>query len=198
MELFYYINYLPYRTTIIYFLVISFFWVIFANMMSRNIYTKRCLSIISGVLCFIWLLATLEYTVFGRIAGQCEDISLIPVYDTYRLHMSGMYGILRTTWMNVVLFLPYGILLPEAFDGLNHHETTRGSRRRQYFKVVLIALVLSVGIEMAQWIWSLGFAQIDDVICNTAGAVIGGLVYRTRYYFLRRNEESDTQANNES
>ncbi len=69
-------------------------------------------------------------------------------------------------WMNILLFVPLGIFLPELFP----------AQRRTRSKVVLtvgFAMLLSLGIELAQWHWQLGQAETDDVIANTLGALLG-------------------------
>ena len=41
-----------------------------------------------------------------------------------------------------------------------------------------IAMILSFFIELAQFIFNLGWCELDDVISNTFGAFIGVLLYR--------------------
>lgn len=42
----------------------------------------------------------------------------------------------------------------------------------------MTALVLSVFIELSQFIFNLGWCEVDDVISNTLGAMIGWGVIR--------------------
>mgnify|MGYP002244698125 FL=1 len=44
--------------------------------------------------------------------------------------------------------------------------------------MVYIAMILSFFIELAQFIFNLGWCELDDVISNTFGAFIGVLLYR--------------------
>lgn len=60
---------------------------------------------------------------------------------------------------NIALFVPVGFI------------AYRGSVAR----AVVAGVVCSLGIETAQYIWSLGYSDTDDVICNTAGAWLGAL-----------------------
>jgi len=66
---------------------------------------------------------------------------------------------------NVVLFVPLGILLPLV------------SRRLRFLQGILIALGLSVGIEILQYVsraWgSYRLADVNDVILNVLGAALG-------------------------
>jgi len=58
-----------------------------------------------------------------------------------------------------------GLLLGCAFDGI------------KWWKVLLIGLFLSVGIEALQFFLKKGFPEVDDVIHNTLGCMIGYGVY---------------------
>ena len=39
--------------------------------------------------------------------------------------------------------------------------------------LLISAVALSAAIEISQYIFTLGLCELDDVICNTVGAVIG-------------------------
>ena len=72
----------------------------------------------------------------------------------------------REMLMNVFLFFPLGLALSNALPQKWH---CRG-------RIILTALtgcVFSMGIEYAQYRYTLGTAEVDDVICNTLGAFIG-------------------------
>ena len=63
---------------------------------------------------------------------------------------------------NFVLFLPMGIALPCLFTKIN-----------RFWKVVLCILGMVVLVEVAQGILRVGSVDIDDVIFNVCGAMIG-------------------------
>lgn len=69
---------------------------------------------------------------------------------------------------NVLLFFPLGILIPLLW------------RRLRYWSVILIAMGVSVTVELLQYvstIWgSYRLADVNDVILNTLGACLGLLV----------------------
>ena len=60
--------------------------------------------------------------------------------------------------LNILFFIPYGFLFP---------------RKDNWKRVFVTALVLSVFIEFSQFIFNLGWCEVDDVISNTLGAMIG-------------------------
>ena len=59
---------------------------------------------------------------------------------------------------NILFFIPYGLLFPW---------------KDNWKRVFVTALVLSVCIELSQFIFNLGWCEVDDVISNTLGAMIG-------------------------
>ena len=66
---------------------------------------------------------------------------------------------------NVLLFIPIGLILPAVFKKLT------------IAKVVLISLIITVFVELFQNIFGMGYADIDDVIMNVFGALIGAVIF---------------------
>ena len=94
---------------------------------------------------------------------------LIP-FHSYRAVMAGENKeILRSNFMNLILFYPAGLfaceLLPKSWS----------QAKRIILVAVLFALV-SAGIEFCQYHFALGQAEVDDVIHNALGALIGALI----------------------
>jgi len=67
--------------------------------------------------------------------------------------------------MNVVMFIPIGFLL-----GLGH-------KRSIWWKTLLIGMSFSVIIEISQLVLKRGCCDVDDVIHNTLGCMIGYGIY---------------------
>lgn len=75
--------------------------------------------------------------------------------------------------LNILFFMPYGLLFPW---------------KGKWKQVFVAAFVLSVCIELFQLIFNLGWCEVDDVISNILGAMIGWGVVRR----ISRKEEIDT------
>ena len=69
---------------------------------------------------------------------------------------------------NFIMLLPLGIFLPLLYK----HASS-------LIKVILISLLISISIELIQLINNSRRTDIDDVILNTAGAMIGYLIYKS-------------------
>lgn len=91
----------------------------------------------------------------------------------------------REMLMNVFLFFPQGLTLSNALP-------QRWNRRCRIILTTLIGCVLSTGVEYAQYRFTLGMAETDDVICNTLGAFIGATSLLSAYAIEKHNERSTT------
>ena len=60
---------------------------------------------------------------------------------------------------NILLFIPFGFLI--------------GGKRG-----IIAGVLLSIGIELTQYIAVLGYCELDDVLNNTIGAAIGSLLFK--------------------
>lgn len=69
--------------------------------------------------------------------------------------------------LNILLFIPFGYLLPLLW-----------SKADRWWRVTLFGFFASLIIELLQLITRLGYADVDDLINNTFGALIGWCCYR--------------------
>lgn len=76
---------------------------------------------------------------------------------------------------NFIMLLPLGIYLPLLYKHTRH-----------FFTVTIIAMLLSVSIELMQLATHVRVTDIDDVILNTAGASLGFVIYYIVYRVLIR------------
>lgn len=117
----------------------------------------------------IWFLMIGYVTVASREPEAQLEARLIPFYSYY-LGLSGINKeMLRSCFMNVILFYPAGLLAGGAWM----------LRGLVWKRVVLLAAVgfgVSVSVEVLQYFLLLGLAEVDDLIHNTLGMVIGAVV----------------------
>lgn len=67
---------------------------------------------------------------------------------------------------NILLFIPMGILMPSAFKIF-----------RKPYICIPACMLMSLCIEVIQYSFGLGIAELDDVITNTAGGAIGYIIW---------------------
>lgn len=115
----------------------------------------------------IVILAILYSTVYSRTENFQAPV-FIPLYSFYQAKTEP--EIYRSMLMNIFLFEPIGLSLPNILPKKAHPVAL----------TVIIAMLISVFIETAQYYFCLGRCEIDDVIMNTLGAAVGGLAYAIR------------------
>lgn len=104
---------------------------------------------------------------------------------SYRAIMDGKEQYLAENIMNVVVFVPIGILLGFMING------SRFKVKSVWLFVLMTGLVISVLIEAMQYFFHKGFAETDDVMHNTLGCMIGyGMYALTRYGYKRISKRS--------
>ena len=95
-----------------------------------------------------------------------RTLELVPFDDFFQDKWIG--GIAIDTIGNVALFVPFGIL---AYILLVRR--TAAVRR-----TALVGFAVSLTIEVAQYTFALGYTDVDDIILNTVGALLGALLAR--------------------
>ena len=121
-----------------------------------------------GTILIFCTVVVIYATVGNRGGGHEVRLNLIPFHSYRAVQAGATPELYRSNFMNVALFYPVGllatVLLPEKWQG--------------WCKIVLVTLlllVLSAGVDYAQYYYALGDCEIDDVIHNTAGALTGSL-----------------------
>jgi glycopeptide antibiotics resistance protein len=89
-----------------------------------------------------------------------EPFKTIDIYQTWGKQILG----------NFVMLLPLGIYLPLIYKRLR--------KAYNFFVVLFICFVVSVGIELLQLATSYRSTDIDDVMLNTLGGGAGFLIYQ--------------------
>lgn len=76
--------------------------------------------------------------------------------------------ILRVAFMNIALYIPFGYGMAEYASAKENKRTI----------IILYAIILSGSTEIFQYLLSLGYTEVDDIILNTLGAMIGMFVQK--------------------
>ena len=131
------------------------------------------------ILALLSLAAIIYATLFSRTP---MDAAIHPIPFSSFARATVRPELYRSMLMNVFLFVPLGLSLPFVL---------RGSTAKRILLTVLIGFLLSVSIETIQYLFSLGLAEADDVLCNTLGAAVGSTAYRL---FLLWNKLKNRQS----
>ncbi|WKD62266.1 VanZ like family protein [Corynebacterium ciconiae DSM 44920] len=96
-----------------------------------------------------------------REAHRHRGLELLPLDDFW--NAQSIIGPVLNVAGNLVLFAPLGFLLVLLFRG-------RADRVRM---ATIMGFGLSLSIEIAQYIFRLGYSDIDDLLYNTLGVALG-------------------------
>lgn len=83
--------------------------------------------------------------------------------------------ILKNVLGNVILFIPMGLLSPLLFF-----------RGRFFLLTLLLGFILSLFIETAQYLFAARIFDIDDILLNVTGALIGRLFFSMVRFFKNK------------
>ncbi len=127
----------------------------------------------------IWVVVILAATILGRSVG-IRELRFLPLQPL----LLGTYNnpeYFRTLLMNLLLFIPLGIGLTSALP-------TGWTVDRRIRWAILLGFALSLLIELVQLIFSLGYAEVDDLLTNTLGTALGGCqLYLGKLLYRRKN-----------
>ena len=134
-------------------------------------------TVVIWVVFVLYLVLLLKLLLFSRPPGSERSLSLIPFATISNYLFSGSAGVKRfaigNVTGNVLAFVPLGAFLPLL------------RRRIRIWTNLLIVIYASVAVEIVQGIFGLGASDIDDVILNTLGGVVGILILTLLCVLLR-------------
>lgn len=123
--------------------------------------------------CFVFIYLCFIYfsTILCRPSNE-SGFNFSPFWS-YSAMFQGKDNILEQNVLNIVVFIPFGISLGIAF------------RNIKWLHVFLAGLAVSFSIELSQLYLKRGFSEIDDVIHNTLGCLIGFGIYKGIVHLIR-------------
>jgi glycopeptide antibiotics resistance protein len=123
---------------------------------------------ISSIIMFILYLSYLIYLTFfdhtyGRDVFQ-RRLIIVP-FKTILKFLTSSYNwkvVMINIAGNIAAFVPMGFLPPLAFD-----------RLKSFSRVLIVVFLATLSIEVCQYIFAVGTSDIDDIILNVLGGILG-------------------------
>lgn len=97
-------------------------------------------------------------------------------YLAYKDQIGNLYFLINVVG-NVVAFMPFGFLVPVLYREQRKEATHNGHYFRSFLFVTVLGFLLSLGVETIQLVSKVGCFDVDDLMLNTAGVVLGYLIY---------------------
>ena len=128
-----------------------------------------------GWVIFIGYLVFLAYFLFfSEDFGRTRidyGYNLVPLREIRRFflysHIVGVQAFFLNIVGNVVGFMPFGFFLPVI-----------SRRSRLWYNTVLLSFLFSLSIETIQLVFRVGSFDVDDMILNTLGGILGFVCYK--------------------
>lgn len=107
----------------------------------------------------VYIFVLFSSLIFSRTANIELGVNMQPFWTEIAI-LSGETKYIRTLVQNLLMLVPYGILLPIA-------------RKVSLTKTVITGCLISVAIEVLQLVTKTGLCELDDVTHNTLGVLMG-------------------------
>lgn len=159
------------RLGLIFVVIISILYLpILFKLKKKGISPIRQISYIGlGASVFLIIFATILFTPI-TFEPEIHILNLIP----FNLQEIGIQQFLIEKIPNIILFIPLGFFLPAVFKS-----------NRKAYKTILITFALTFGVEFFQYFIGRS-SDIDDIITNLLGGIIGFIVFKLLDRFLKK------------
>lgn len=107
-------------------------------------------------------------------------VNYIPFIETINMFKDNFMGIGNTIYNvvgNILLFVPLGFFIPLLFE-----------KKNKIINIALYGFYASLAIELIQLITAINLTDIDDIMFNTLGAILGFFIYNVFYYVIKKTK----------
>lgn len=129
------------------------------------------LRILCNILFWVYILVLFYFLFFAEMAGRMDQnrtyhynlvlFKEITRFIKYR-HLLGWVGVFQNLLGNILIFLPFGMLVPIL-----------SKRYKGFWMVTLLSFELSLAVELIQLVTKVGSCDVDDMLLNTIGGMLG-------------------------
>lgn len=120
---------------------------------------------------FLWDRLQMNLSHPEYMKARLEAGNLIPFNEISRTFYTMTDHGLANLIGNIVIFIPLGLLL----------SSMAGKSAQRLVNVFWISFGLSLSLELTQVVWTIGTFDVDDLLLNTAGGLLGGLLHSLRF-----------------
>ena len=153
----------------LFFIVAASIIYIFLSLRSRAKNEPRKFANTCGMLLVVYASVLLYLALMGRTT-EIRSVLNVPFWSyTSVLTEYNTFDILSLIFENILVFIPLGILFPEAL----------GLRGKGYAVPLTVGAgaLLSLVIELGQYTYAIGCTEFDDFFNNTLGCAVGCGIY---------------------
>lgn len=144
---------------------------------------KKVYRMAAWLLFGLYLISMVYFLFFAESMGRTSmgleyHYNLKPLKEIHRYiayyDVIGPYTVFLNLAGNILAFVPFGLFFPLL-----------SRRNRSFFKVALISFEVSLLVELIQLVTRVGSCDVDDIILNTLGGMLGHLCFKVLFYWHR-------------
>lgn len=144
----------------------------------------------AGILFVLYIIVLFYFLFFSEAMGRTYSerayhYNLIPFKEISRFfkysEALGTKAVLLNIWGNMAAFVPFGVFLP-IFS----------VRCRKLWRTAMYSFELSLLAEVLQLATKVGSFDVDDLLLNTVGGILGFVIYKLAVHFFRGEASEKT------
>ena len=90
----------------------------------------------------------------------------------------GFEGFVVNIVGNVLAFSPYGFFLPLL-----------NNKYRKFYIITILSIFFSLAVETSQLLLEVGVFDIDDILMNSIGGIVGYIIFVIAYSLYKKNDK---------
>jgi len=143
-------------------------------MLDDNTLLKRIFGIAYFLTLFFAVLGIRLSPIFNFRISHGYNLDLFKQVSDFGKINNNISLLSRFDWcINIIMFLFFPFALRFLVPGLS------------IYKIIVLAILTSIFIELMQYFLDVGLADINDVIANSIGAILGSMVISVIYKFRK-------------
>lgn len=137
------------------------------SVLRKKIKIYQAAAIIMFVICICFLYATTLFTreEYGVRQFRCA------LKEDWKLLLRGVQSEWDQITLNIILFIPFGFL----WNIIRRNKSN-------YIEIILMSAALSLSVEIMQYYSTRGTFDIEDLLTNVLGGVIGGMIIKLLFF----------------
>lgn len=149
-----------------------------------NLKSKKRIRIVGKILFVLYIAFIIYFLIFsdwyGRTDMQEYRYNLVLFREIKRFweyrDQVGWFAMFTNLFGNVLIFVPFGFFMPMA------------SKYRSFFSTLFYSFGLTLCVETFQLITKVGSFDVDDLLLNTIGGVVGYIIFVICAAIRRRHD----------
>ncbi len=131
-------------------------------------------TIIVSIVFSLYFALLIGMTLLGSNRSGVTGAILDPLYGIKKIVLEGNVHFLRGMLSNVLFFVPCGVF----YRLLDY--------KYKFYKGFVYSALISIILELLQYVFAVGYFEVSDIICNVAGMLVGMCIAQATFAIINR------------